>query len=335
MLLLVAATAWAEPAPRAHLVYVRDAGAEQCPDEAAMRGAVAARLGYDPFGEKASLTVSVMIAPSGQGLRAQIDLLDASSEAAGSRELTSPRRDCAELASATELAIAIAIDPLRVLPSPPEPAPAPAPENPAPPAATVAAPTVAATATETKTRTGTTLTVRAPAANNGPGLGVWTGVSVLGTVGSAAAPVAVGFALDAALYGSWWAVDLEVRGDPPASQQYGHGQVSTALVAVTLAPCVRLARAVVVTGCLLGTGGAQFGAGEGFLGANNSATTPIGALGARVGVELPLGRVLAFFAQLDGRFNLVRTHLTVDGQDAFVTPLAAGALALGLRVHFR
>src|SRR5437899_3138587 len=125
-MLLVAAAARAEPAPRAHLVYVRDAGAGECPDEAAMRAAVAARLGYDPFGERASLTVSVMIAPSGRGLRAQIDLLDAASEAAGSRALISARRDCVELASATVLAIAIAVDPLRATLAEPEAAPVPA-----------------------------------------------------------------------------------------------------------------------------------------------------------------------------------------------------------------
>ena len=33
----------------AHLVYVRGAGAEQCPGEQAIRAAVGARLGYDPF----------------------------------------------------------------------------------------------------------------------------------------------------------------------------------------------------------------------------------------------------------------------------------------------
>lgn len=44
-----AAPARAQPAASAHLVYVRGPGAEECPGEHAIRSAVGARLGYDPF----------------------------------------------------------------------------------------------------------------------------------------------------------------------------------------------------------------------------------------------------------------------------------------------
>lgn len=40
----------AEASPSARLVYVRGAGAEACPDEATLRGAVKQRLGYDQIG---------------------------------------------------------------------------------------------------------------------------------------------------------------------------------------------------------------------------------------------------------------------------------------------
>src|SRR5579862_6532539 len=56
--------------PRVHLLFVRERGAERCPDEAGVRAAVAARLGYDPFADAAPSTVSVIFGPSGHGLHA-------------------------------------------------------------------------------------------------------------------------------------------------------------------------------------------------------------------------------------------------------------------------
>src|SRR6188768_3765956 len=45
--LLGSSQVWAFPSAR--LEYTREVGAESCPDEAALRRAVADRLGYDPF----------------------------------------------------------------------------------------------------------------------------------------------------------------------------------------------------------------------------------------------------------------------------------------------
>ena len=62
-----AASADGASTPRAHLLYVREAGAERCPDEAEVRGVVTGRLGYDPFLDGALNTVSVTLqrAPHG------------------------------------------------------------------------------------------------------------------------------------------------------------------------------------------------------------------------------------------------------------------------------
>ena len=46
---LVLSAGSAPAAPSARLVYVRDPDAATCPDEQAVRAAVAARLGFDPF----------------------------------------------------------------------------------------------------------------------------------------------------------------------------------------------------------------------------------------------------------------------------------------------
>jgi hypothetical protein len=48
-LAVLSASRWAYATPSARLVYSRGHGAESCPDEHALREAVAARVGYDPF----------------------------------------------------------------------------------------------------------------------------------------------------------------------------------------------------------------------------------------------------------------------------------------------
>src|SRR5437868_3298 len=67
-------------APTAHLLYVREAGAQSCPDESSMRAQVAARLGREPFVEHALTTVSVTLYAKARELRARIELVDASGD---------------------------------------------------------------------------------------------------------------------------------------------------------------------------------------------------------------------------------------------------------------
>jgi hypothetical protein len=109
---LVAVPALATPSTR--LTYARGAGAEQCPDEAALRKAVEQRLGYDPFFPWAERTIVVRVAAGGGGVRAVIELLDKSGFLSGARELTAPAGQCGELVSGMALAISIAIDPSSV-----------------------------------------------------------------------------------------------------------------------------------------------------------------------------------------------------------------------------
>ena len=104
------------------LSYVRGQGAEQCPDEARVRQAVAARLGYDPFVAWAKTTVHAQIVREGSLLRGRLFLADAENRARGSRELTAPADRCDELVAALALAISIAVDPMqasRGVPAPP------------------------------------------------------------------------------------------------------------------------------------------------------------------------------------------------------------------------
>ena len=114
--------------------YERGSGTSSCPDEAAVRGAVAERLGYDPFAGDAPESVVVKLKRTDRGLRAEVEIRDRSGHATGARSLdsASARNDCTELASALALAVALAIDPLLIARPPPEPACPPPPRVPSP-----------------------------------------------------------------------------------------------------------------------------------------------------------------------------------------------------------
>jgi hypothetical protein len=128
-LALFASPAWAAPATR--LVYAREPGAEKCADEGALRSAVAARLGYDPFFPWAKTTPTVNVRREGGAYRAHVALIDDKGLARGTRDLADTRDDCAELLPAMALGISIALDmldPRPPAPPPPEPPKPPEPE---------------------------------------------------------------------------------------------------------------------------------------------------------------------------------------------------------------
>src|SRR5580704_12249374 len=102
----------------ARLVYVRDApAAAACPDETALRRAIEARLGYDPFLPWGSATVVVRFAREGAGFVANVEMVTGS-ESKGARTLRSDDPGCGGLVDATALAVSIALDAIR----PPTPA---------------------------------------------------------------------------------------------------------------------------------------------------------------------------------------------------------------------
>jgi len=139
--------------PTARLVYVRGEGADSCPDEAEMRKAVAARLGYDPFRPFATTTLTAEITKDKSTFRGRVRLVDEAGVERGARDLESRAADCRDLTTAMALSMSIAIDPLSMTRPPPseaavvaEPAertpepPVPEPPAPAPPPAKPEAP---------------------------------------------------------------------------------------------------------------------------------------------------------------------------------------------------
>jgi hypothetical protein len=100
--------------PSSRLTYERGIGAELCPDESTLRRAVEQRLGYDPFFPWADRTMVARIRADATGLHGTVELLDAAGLVQGSRELSAPAPECAELVAGMALAISIAIDPTSV-----------------------------------------------------------------------------------------------------------------------------------------------------------------------------------------------------------------------------
>src|SRR5436190_13499771 len=76
----------AEAFPSTRLVYARGPGAEQCPDQAAVRKAVAVRLGYDPFFASSDKTIIARVLREPDRLKGQVELIDEHGAQVGLRE---------------------------------------------------------------------------------------------------------------------------------------------------------------------------------------------------------------------------------------------------------
>jgi hypothetical protein len=308
--------------PSARLVYSRGPGAESCPDEAALRKAVASRVGYDPFFAWAEKTiVASLLRVDPKGFVARVHLVDSAGVEHGSRELRSDQT-CADLLDAAALAIAIAIDPLLLVPVPqsqqaaPEVAPAPAP-----------LPLVDAP----RTRPPSTRPVEPV---RGPSVVFSVSAGAVASVGVAQAPAA-GLSLGGDA--RWRAVSLavEARIDAPASRPAIHsipvadGPVSSWLLVATVAPC---GHASAVEVCAL----AQLGSLQASANVANqsSGTAPWLAIGGRVGVRQRISGETSLRLRADLLANLDPASITVGGVPAWTAPRVAASYGLDVLVPF-
>ncbi len=282
----------------ARLEHSRSAGAEACPDEQALRAAVAARLGYDPFTPDASMLIAVAVDSSADGLRATVRLVTEAGRTA-ERSIVSRSTDCRELAESTALAIALAIDPQMSLRARREPATAQAPippPAPPPPEAPASAP----------------LRLRLEA-------------DLLLALG-AAPDLSFGGALRGALRFTSIAVTLEARADVPASTPFERGRVGSSLLALAAGGCYCWRY---VHACALVSGGAVRAFGEGFPEASVR-WQPYLAAGPRALVQVPLGGPLYLQAHADVLFPFLRSALLIGTIEAWRMPPVSGALGVGL-----
>jgi hypothetical protein len=311
---LYPAVAVAAERPNVRLQYQRAANASDCPDAVVVQQAVRARLGFDPFHEPANLFIQASVSRAGRDLRAKVVLTDPEG-ASGERQLDSQRSDCTELASAMELAIAIAIDPLSgARPDPAMTPPAPEPAAAAP--ATSAPPEGPPAEVEAR-----------PAPK---GLGLDANVGAQGNWG-AAPSLSFGFALGAGLRIGDFALTLEGRADLPASKDAGGGRVKSSLYSAALLPCYHLSY---FAACAFFAAGAMVGSGEDLV-QPRQVTTFYSALGLRGVFEFPKEGPVALRVNLDAAAPLSRTTYTVGSARVWTSQFIAISLGIGAAVRLR
>ena len=319
---LVAATARA--APTARLVYVRSAGAEACPDEEAIRAAVAARLGYDPFRAVADTTLSAEVRRGAGGFSADVKLVDGSGMSRGARHLTSGSDDCADLTHAMALSMSIALDPLSLMrPAPPASSSPPAPASPTPEPTPPSVPPPDAPAPAAPAPALPSASTPAPVTFH-----VGLGPSI--AAGASPAP-AVGGAAFAGLRWRAFSVDLGVRADLPASHGTEQGGlVRTSLAAVVLAPCAHLGPAFA---CIAGAlGSVTTSATE--VSAPKSSAGIFAAAGPRLGAAIPLSADVDLRAYGDAWLVLTPYELRLNDRAVFSSSTVAGSLTVVAVLHF-
>jgi hypothetical protein len=310
-LLALLAALPAAAALSARLVYLRSGTAETCPDQAALKKAVARRLGYDPFLVAARYTIVAEVSGNGGDLRARARLLDESGIVLGSRELLGKGTDCAELLASLALAISLTLDPM-----------APATDTgPEPPEERVAAedsakpgPVEPVVTPELKRE----LTPERKAPNTTPIQTIKTTslslqAGMLGSVGWVPA-LSPGAELGLVLQHRRWSLGLDaiaVASQTRASAEGLSARVSVAYAAVS--PCFWVSAVGV---CALGTWGRYAGQGEG-VDAPRAGNHLHSAAGARIQALLPLSARWSLGMHADGVLILTRPQFLVAGQEVF------------------
>ena len=336
--LFVATAAYAAPAsgsPSARLVYSRTAEASSCPPEPALRTAVAARFGYDPFFPWAKATIVVQISHLRAVYVARVQLLDEEGIALGTRELSSTQGECSEIFDATALAISIALDAAaKKIASEPPPEPLPSSPAPSTPPSAPIAPIAAVPPPSPPTTEPVGEPTPAPAIGMTGEFHVEAGVDVLESLGTgpSATPGVSAFARGRMRWGS---LSIELRADAPSSvarsADLGGGRVQSWVAGAGLVPCVHLG---VLGVCAVGMIGSLRASGS-EIDPQFSKATLFGTAGGRIGLEWPISGTVAVGLRIDGAVNLYRVRLALGRDDVWTAPPFTGTLGSGLVVRFR
>jgi hypothetical protein len=302
-------------------VYSRAAHAETCPDEEALRRAVAARVGYDPFFPWAPLTVVAHVERRGDRFFGRVEVVDEHARARGSRELQSDHDDCGELISAMALAISIVLDSESTGAAPPHATTGDSPVVPAAP------PIVVAPSRQVQRDEGRTASVRE---DRDASWRMTTGAELSSSVGLTPS-VAVGPTIFGGLRRGAFSVGLEGSfADGVANARSARGGVHAWALSGSVVPCFHLGPAF---GCGVALVGVLDGAGSEIASAR-SASAPIVGGGARVGIESPLGELFFFRLHADVVGNFTRTTLKLDGEGVWSAPVAFATFGAGVGIHF-
>ncbi len=334
--------------PSARLTYVRGAGAERCPDEAALRGAVAVRLGYDPFRADGSLQIAATLERASRGLVARVDVRGADGQPRGTRELSGSATDCAALASAMTLALSIAIDPMHLTrATPPATGTTPVSAGPAAPPTPDARPEPRSVSASGSASTASTASPDVRPASPRP-VRHWDAVLRVGGVFSIATEPSLtgGLVVGVEARASIASLGIEVRGDVPGATSGNFGErVWATIIHGALVPCLRLTfDPVALRACGVASLGVLIGGADG-VNEPRRDVTPHSMLGARIGVDVRLSERVEIGVQGDMLGVPTVTTLYVVEQSGsgevlgrqriWATPLFAGTLGVTIGLRFR
>jgi hypothetical protein len=309
----------------ARLAYARSAAASSCPDESALRSAVAARVGYDPFFPWAKRTFVVQVWRDRGRYMARLQIIDEHGFTHGTRELSSNERDCTELFDTAALAISIAVDEL-----PKDESRPPTDDIPASPLADTGSATPPPSSAPVPP-TESASPAEPPRLPPGEHPHAALGLDAVGSVGTAPTPT-VGVA---ASVGARWptaSTSLELRADAPASAESsaGTGRVMASSYDAAVVPCAHYGAAFL---CAVGVLGLLHAKGSG-VSTPRAASTFVVAAGGRVGLQWPLSRGLSLLARLDLLVDLRRATFVLDGDNAWTAPIVAGVAGVGFLTNF-
>jgi len=324
MVLCLTGAAFAQVPRQVRFEYARQDGAGSCPDLVTIQAGVAARLGYEPFSDRAGDLVRATIQQSGRGLEARIELTDAKGSPRAERKLASHQRDCAELASSVELAISIAIDPFRLSSA----LPLSDTGQRGPEATAMAGQGAVDVSTQGASPDSVAKESVAPSTPRQP-LSGRVEAGLLGAVGAAPSS-ALGFSAGAGIRAGNLSLAIEGRADLPASAPLRIGEASTSLLVASLVPCVHFR---MMTTCALVSAGALRAAGHGLRDSRN-VTLPYVAVGARLAAAIPLTHRLSLVIHGDLTTPLIEARVEVDGAAVWTSPIFAFALGLGVAANF-
>lgn len=307
--------------PSARLVYLRNAGTESCPDEAAVRAAVSRRLGYDPFFPHAAATMFIELSREKNGHHARVKLVDEKNDVRGTREITQAG-SCTGMIDTLALSISIAIDPesLTRAPGTPPPAEPAAPTEEAEPAAPEAPEEPETPAPKKETAP--------PAPDVAPSARweLWLAPALW--VGSGPA-VAFGAELGARRRWTNLSLGLSARGDLPASRSVEGREASLGFLAASAAACGHVN---VFAACALATLGRVSASSTGADGREDSTSRFL--VGVSVGADVPVGDRFFVLGRAIGNVALGDQTIVVRGVPAYDLPQLSVGFELGAGVRF-
>ena len=305
------------PSGASEFSWVRQQGAEACPDGRSMRAAVVVRLGRDPFGPGDGPAIEAIATHTGSTWSARITARAPDGRLIGDRELNSSAPTCASLAAAAALAVALVIDPDAVArTSAPSAVPAPTPASPP--------------------RSAGTAIGRSPSPAR-DGLASWVDLRAVASAGllpGFAPGVAIGTDLALA---RWLSLSAALWYWPEQKQRSGTGAIAFGLSAVSVGACGEPV-AFDVLGLALCAGA--------LLGSIHSVIYQLiptapgdrlwSGLSAGARIYAPRKAAVRVSFALDALAPLTRQRFTVGGQPGTAFRQSALALdaQLGLGVHF-